>query len=61
MLLSKVIKQNTKFYTFRQNNSGGSFDIDEKLSEWVIIEAINGNDAISKAENIGIYFNVKMV
>lgn len=48
-----------KFYTFLQNNSGGHFDIDEKagIAEVVIIEAHSADDANSRAESIGIYFN----
>lgn len=47
------------FYTFRQNNSGGSFDIDESrgIGEWVIIEAQSYDEAIIIAESIGIYFD----
>ena len=49
----------TKFYTFDQNNSGGSFiNSDSKgISEYVIIEAKNAKEANNKAENIGIYFD----
>ena len=34
---------NTKFYEYRQNNSGGSFSNSEKegIAEYVIIEALN--------------------
>ena len=48
-----------KFYTFSQNNSGGSFDIDEKagIAEVVIIEAHSADDANLRAKSIGIYFN----
>ena len=48
-----------KFYTFAQNNSGGSFDIDEEkgLGHYVIIEAISAEEANCKAETIGIYFD----
>jgi hypothetical protein len=45
------------FYTFYQNNSGGSFDITEDLAEYVIIEASNHEEANQIAESIGIYFN----
>ncbi len=50
---------NTKFFTFDQNNSGGSFvrDSQRGICEYVIIEAINSDDANSRAENIGLYFN----
>ncbi len=51
--------ENTKFYSFDQNNSGGSFQISEKegISEYVIVEALNAENANNKAEEIGIYFN----
>lgn len=47
----------SKFYTFNQNNSGGSFDYDDNLSEYVIIEAYNYIAANDIAESIGIYFD----
>lgn len=48
-----------KFYTFSQNNSGGSFVVDEEagIAETVIIEAHSAADANSRAERIGIYFD----
>jgi hypothetical protein len=45
------------FYTYSQNNSGGTFDINDLLSYFVIIEADSEREANEKAENIGIYFN----
>lgn len=45
------------FFTFCQNNSGGSFQIDENVTEYVIIEAKNANHANSFAEWFGIYFD----
>lgn len=45
------------FYNFNQNNSGGSFAVDENLCAYVIVEALNVEHAIARAENIGIYFN----
>ena len=49
----------TKFYTFRQNNSGGSFVTDKEngICEYVCIEALNADDANSRAEQKGIYFD----
>lgn len=49
----------TKFYSFSQNNSGGSFSKSETdgISEYVIIEAENAKKANDRAEEIGIYFN----
>ncbi len=45
------------WYTFRQNNSGGFFDETEYLGEEVIIEANSENEAVSKAEDYGLYWN----
>ena len=47
------------FYRFRQNNSGGSFDIDPStgLGVSVYIEADSPDQANTIAEDIGIYFN----
>lgn len=48
-----------KFFTFSQNNSGGSFDSDEQagIGHYVIIEANDEHDAYDRAEQIGLYFN----
>lgn len=46
-----------KWYEFSQNNSGGSFAVDDKLCHRVFIEAETIKDAIDKAKDIGIYFN----
>jgi len=53
------ISLNTKFYTFNQNNSGGTWFTDEKrgIGICVIIEAQNSQEANFKAEQIGLYFN----
>lgn len=46
------------FYTFNQNNSGGSFDFDDRgISHYVIIEADGYAAANARAEEIGLYFN----
>jgi hypothetical protein len=47
-----------KFFLFHQNNSGGSWDFDEKagISVNVIVEAYDGKHANERAENIGLYF-----
>ena len=49
----------TKFYEYRQNNSGGSFlnDKENGICEYVVIEAFNSNDANDRAEKIGLYFD----
>jgi hypothetical protein len=48
-----------KFFTFDQNNSGGSWDRDLKagISETVIIEAADYEQANTRAEEIGLYFD----
>jgi hypothetical protein len=45
------------FYTFSQNNSGGSFEINDRLNEYVIIEAKSAAIANKIAKQIGIYFD----
>jgi len=47
----------SKFYHFRQNNSGGHFIRDEFIDVSTIIEAKDADEANKIAENIGIYFN----
>lgn len=47
------------FYNFKQNNSGGGFDFDEEagITHWVIVEAETEEEAIDRAEKIGLYWN----
>jgi len=47
------------FYTFSQNNSGGSFDFNEEagITHYVIVEADNSDQASARAQDIGLYFN----
>jgi predicted 3-demethylubiquinone-9 3-methyltransferase (glyoxalase superfamily) len=45
------------FFLFSQNNSGGSFIVNDKVAEYVIIEANKASHANSDAEEIGIYFS----
>lgn len=47
------------FYTYYQNNSGGSFDVDHRvgISQYVIIEADNASEADDRAVNLGLYFD----
>lgn len=45
------------FYVYRQNNSGGFFEINDDVTQFVIIEADSDTDANSRAEKIGIYFD----
>ena len=45
------------FYHFAQNNSGGSFQNDDRVCSHVIIEARHAAEANERAEGLGIYFN----
>lgn len=47
------------FYTFNQNNSGGSFELDTArgISHYVIVEADDTLEAEYLAERIGLYFD----
>ena len=47
----------SKFYEFSQNNSGGSFVTDSNLCHRLFIEADSEEEAISKAEDLGCYWN----
>lgn len=49
----------TKFYTFRQNNSGGDFTVDRKagIDKFVIVEARDHLEANVFAEDLGLYWN----
>lgn len=47
-----------KWFQYTQNNSGGKFDQDEKVSHYVLVQAPSASQADSIAESIvGIYFN----
>jgi hypothetical protein len=39
-----------KWYNFSQNNSGGSFVVDENVAEEIFIQAVSADEAIRKAE-----------
>ena len=43
------------FYLFDQNNSGGSFVLNDKLCHRLFIEADSAEEAVSIAENLGCY------
>jgi hypothetical protein len=45
------------WYRFRQNNSGGSFVINDKVAVEVFIDAEDYIEANYKATRLGIYFN----
>lgn len=46
-----------KWYLFDQNNSGGSFVVNDKVCHRLFIEAESFDDAVEKAEDIGCYWN----
>lgn len=45
------------FYEFNQNNSGGSFVVDDKVCHNLFIESNSLDEAIVKAESLGCYWN----
>jgi hypothetical protein len=47
----------TKFFEFRQNNSGGSFHRNENVDTRVFIEAVDADHANARALKVGIYFD----
>lgn len=47
----------TQFYEISQNNSGGSFIVDDKLCHRLFIEAESSDDASSIAEDLGCYWD----
>lgn len=44
------------FYEVNQNNSGGSFDVDDKVCHRLFIEANSEKEALEKAEELGCYW-----
>lgn len=51
------MSKDNNFYLFDQNNSGGIFHRNEKLREYVYIEADDADEANRIAESLGIYFD----
>lgn len=45
------------FYEYSQNNSGGGFDVDDRVCHRIVIEAHSGDEADSIAESLGVYFD----
>ena len=45
------------FYEFNQNNSGGHFVVNDSLCNRLFIEAADKYEAISKAEELGCYWD----
>lgn len=46
-----------QWYEFNQNNSGGSFVVDDRLCHRVFIEADSVEAATDKALSLGVYFD----
>ena len=46
-----------KFFEVTQNNSGGSFDVDDKVCHRLFIEADSDQEADRIAEDLGVYWN----
>jgi hypothetical protein len=60
MISLKSIETVTKevvWFEYRQNNSGGSFEINDDVSIYVLIQADDRVSANRKAEEVGIYFD----
>jgi hypothetical protein len=47
----------TRFFTYGQNNSGGAFDLTDDVTHYVIIEAEDAASANAKLEYLGGYFD----
>ena len=48
---------NLNWYLFDQNNSGGSFIVNDKVCHRLFIEAESFDDAVEKAEELGCYWD----
>ena len=51
------MNNSTYWYEFTQNNSGGSFVVDDKVCHRIYIEAENFKEAVAIAESLGCYWN----
>ena len=51
------MNNNTYWYEFKQNNSGGSFVVDDKVCHRIYIEAEDFREAVIIAESLGCYWN----
>lgn len=56
-IAEKVKDIESKFYTYNQNNSGGTFTNNDNVCEYVIIEAKSAEHSNNIAEGVGIYFD----
>ena len=45
------------YFTYHQNNSGGTFEVNDTVGHEVIIEADSAADANYRASNHGLYFD----
>jgi hypothetical protein len=45
------------WYEYTQNNTGGSFVEDDRVGSYVWVEAASADEANSRAEGVGIYFD----
>lgn len=52
-----VAQPELKYFTFRQNNSGGSFVDGDNVAIYVIVEARDADEANDIAESKGVYFD----
>ena len=46
-----------RYFHFSQNNSGGSFDINDTVAHHVFIQAKSSGEANRLAQDVGIYFD----
>lgn len=53
----QLIYGNLFWFEYRQNNSGGSFAVNNDVSNYVYIQAESTEAANAKAEEVGIYFD----
>lgn len=55
---NKQDKKTPRFFTYRQNNSGGSFvnDANKGISIVVVVEAYDKHHSNLRAQQIGLYF-----
>ena len=56
-IFEKDLIEDSLFFTYRQNNSYGRYEFNDKLSAYVIVEAKNAEEANKRAEELGIEFN----
>lgn len=52
-----IFEKTYEWYMFDQNNSGGSFRVNDDVTVYVLIQAASVKEANIKAEDIGIYFD----